>query len=79
MTVLQESPWYQEILNQGRKQELFSGIELGLELKFGTEGLQLMSQISQIKDLEVLTAIREGIRTKNTLEEIRQIYQMDET
>ncbi len=83
MTVLQESPWYQEILNQGeikgRRQELLAGIELGLELKFGTEGLQLMSQISQIKDLEVLTAIREGIRTKNTLEEIRQIYQADET
>ena len=35
MTVLQESLWYQEILNQGRKQELISGIELGLELKFG--------------------------------------------
>ncbi|MEB3218475.1 MAG: hypothetical protein VKN72_19880 [Nostocales cyanobacterium 94392] len=31
------------------------------------------------KDIEVLTAIREGIRTKNTLEEIRQIYQTDET
>ncbi|MGB3651904.1 MAG: transposase [Rivularia sp. (in: cyanobacteria)] len=79
MTVLQESPWYQEILNQGRKQELLSGIELGLELKFGSEGLQLMSEISQIKDIEVLTAIREGIRTKNSLEEIRQIYQADET
>ncbi len=79
MTVLQESPWYQEILNQGEIKGLLSGIELGLEVKFGSEGLQLMSQISQIKDLEVLTAIREGIRTKNTLEEIRQIYQMDET
>ena len=83
MTVLQESPWYQEILNQGeikgRRQELLAGIELGLELKFGTEGLQLMSEISQIKDLEVLTAIREGIRTKNTLEEIRQVYQGNET
>ncbi|MEA5593457.1 transposase [Rivularia sp. UHCC 0363] len=79
MTVLQESPWYQEILNQGEIKGLLSGIELGLELKFGSEGLHLMSEISQIKDLEVLTAIREGIRTKNTLEEIRQIYQADET
>lgn len=78
MTVLQESPWYNEILNQGRKQELISGIELGLELKFGSQGLQLMSEISQIKNIEVLTAIREGIRTKNNLEEIRQIYQIDE-
>lgn len=78
MTVLQESLWYNEILNQGRKQELISGIELGLELKFGAEGLQLMSEISQIKNIEVLTAIREGIRTIDTLEEIRQIYQTDE-
>lgn len=79
MTILQESPWYKEILNQGRRQELVSGIELGLELKFGSEGLELISEISQLKDIEVLTAIREGIRTMNTLEEIRQIYQTDET
>ncbi len=78
MTVLQESPWYQEILNQGEIKGLISGIELGLELKFGAEGLQLMSEISQIKNIEVLTAIREGIRTINSLEEIRQIYQTDE-
>ena len=78
MTVLQESLWYQEILNQGRKQELISEIELGLELKFGAEGLQLMSEISQIKNIRVLTAIREGIRTINSLEEIRPIYQTDE-
>ncbi|MGB6295231.1 MAG: transposase [Rivularia sp. (in: cyanobacteria)] len=78
MTVLQESPWYNEILNQGEIKGLISGIELGLELKFGSQGLQLMSEISQIKNIEVLTAIREGIRTKNNLEEIRQIYQTDE-
>jgi len=48
------------------------------QLKFGSEGLELMSEISQIKDIEVLTAIREAIRTKNTLEEIRQIYQMNQ-
>ncbi len=78
MTVLQESPWYNEILNQGEIKGLISGIELGLELKFGSQGLQLMSEISQIKNIEALTAIREGIRTKNNLEEIRQIYQTDE-
>ncbi len=79
MAVLQESPWYQQILNEGRREELLSGIELGLELKFGAEGLQLMPEISQITDLDVLRTIREGLRTMNSLEEIRQIYTINET
>lgn len=44
MAVLRESPWYQDLqqgrqegFQQGRRQELLSGIELGLELKFGSE------------------------------------------
>lgn len=79
MAVLRESPWYQQILNEGRREELLSGIELGLELKFGAEGLQLMPEISQITDLDVLKTIREGLRTMNSLEEIRQIYTTNET
>lgn len=74
MAVLQESPWYQEILQQGEIRGLLSGIELGLELKFGSEGLQLMPEISQITDLDVLKTIREGLRTINSLEEIRLLY-----
>jgi len=74
MAVLRESPWYQEILQQGEIRGLLSGIELGLELKFGSEGLQLMPEISQITDLDVLKTIREGLRTINSLEEIRLLY-----
>jgi predicted transposase YdaD len=74
MPVLRESPWYQQILNEGRRQELLPAIELGLELKFGSDGLELMPEISQIIDLDVLRAIREGLRTMNSLEEIRRIY-----
>jgi len=70
MAVLRESPWYQEILQQG----LLSGIALGLELKFGTEGLRLLREIGQIKDIERLEAIQEGLKTVNTLSELRQIY-----
>lgn len=58
---------------QGRHEEMLSGIELALELKFGSEGLQLMPEISQISDLERLKAIREGIKTMNTLEELQQL------
>jgi len=83
MAVLQESPWYQEILNKGRiegrvegqVEELHSGIELGLELKFGSEGLQLMPSISQISDVDILKSIQQGIRTKNTIDELRRIYE----
>lgn len=75
MAVLQESPWYQEILNKGRVEELLSGIELGLTRKFGSEGLQLMSSISQISDVNVLRAIQDGLWTMNTLDELRRIYE----
>lgn len=79
MAVLQESPWYQEILQQGEqkgiRQERLASIELGLEVKFGTEGLQLMPEISQISDLELLKAIQRGVMSVNTIDELRQIYQ----
>jgi hypothetical protein len=51
------------------------GIELGLELKFGPEGLQLMPEISQIADVDILRTIREGLRIMNTLDEVRHIYE----
>ena len=79
MAVLQESPWYQEILQQGEqkgiRQERLASIELGLEVKFGTEGLQLMPEISQISDLELLKAIQRGVMSVNTIDELQQIYQ----
>lgn len=82
MAVLRESPWYQDILqqgrqeglHQGRRQELLSGIELGLELKFGSESLQILSEIFQIEDVERLRSIFTAIKTANSLEELRQIY-----
>jgi predicted transposase YdaD len=77
MAVLTESPWYQQILKEGeargRQEEMLSGIELALEIKFGTEGLQLMPEISQISDLNRLKAIQRSILTSNSLEEFRQL------
>jgi len=73
MAVLSESPWYQEILQQGMRQGILSGIELALELKFGSEGLQLLPKISQISDLERLKAIQREIMTANTLDELRGV------
>ena len=58
-----------------RREGLLEGIELGLELKFGSVGLTIMPEISQLEDIEQLRAIRSGIKTASTVEELRQIYQ----
>jgi len=50
------------------------GIELGLELKFGVEGLLIMPEINEIEDLDILNAIHSGIRTAKTLDELRKIH-----
>jgi hypothetical protein len=60
---------------RGHRQGLLEAIELGLELKFGNEGLQLLPEISQIDDLEILKAIRDGIKRVMTLQELRTLYQ----
>jgi len=74
MTVLRESPWYQEILEKGIQEGILPGIALGLELKFGAEGLELMPEIRNITDVEKLKAIQVGLKTAQTLAELRQIY-----
>jgi len=81
MALLEQSPWYQEIFSKGeargelrgRKEELYSGIELALEIKFGNQGLELMPIISQITDLQNLKAIQQAIKTVNTVNELQQI------
>jgi predicted transposase YdaD len=77
MAVLQESPWYQQIVREseerGRRQQLLSSIEMGLQAKFGSEGLQLMTEICQITQLERLNTILLAIITVNTLDELRQL------
>lgn len=83
MAVLHESPWYQEILREGEKRGekrgeergLLSGIELALEIKFGTPGLELMPIISQIHDLQQLKVIQQAIKTSNTIDELRQVFE----
>jgi predicted transposase YdaD len=89
MAVLRESPWYQEILRegeargeargevrgeaQGRQEQMLSNIEMSLEAKFASEGLELMPQISQISNLEQLQGVLRSVVLANTVEELRQI------
>lgn len=58
-----------------RKEELLQAIELGLEIKFGATGLNVISEISQIDDIEQLRAIRDGIKTVTSVSELQRIYQ----
>lgn len=73
MSMLQESPWYQQIEQQGAIRTKLVDIQTSLEIKFGNPGLELMAQISQISDLEKLTEIFRATLTANTLEELKQI------
>jgi hypothetical protein len=63
---------------RGRQQGLLTGtldaIGLGLELKFGSDGLRLLTEISQIHDLETLKIIQEGLRRVNSIDELRALY-----
>jgi predicted transposase YdaD len=86
MAVLLESPWYREILQEGekigrqagekigRQAGLLEGISTSLELKFGNEGLGLMSEIQAVERLEALERILKAIKTVKTLDELRQVY-----
>lgn len=77
MAILRESPWYQEIEQRGKKEgrheEILSSIEMSLQAKFGSEGLELFSQVSQISDVDRLREILRSIVVANRIEEVREI------
>ncbi|UKP01287.1 cytosolic protein [Nostoc sp. UHCC 0870] len=58
-----------------RMESLLEGIEVGLKLKFGTEGLSLLPEISRIEDVEQLRAVLKGLETASNLNELRSLYQ----
>ncbi|MGB3654025.1 MAG: hypothetical protein WBA41_22835 [Rivularia sp. (in: cyanobacteria)] len=58
-----------------RRESLLKGIEVSLEVKFGSEGLDLLPEISQIDDVTQLENILEGIKAVSSVSELRQIYQ----
>lgn len=60
--------------NEGNLEGLLEGIELALDIKFGGEGLKILPEIRKIRDIDVLTAVHRGVKTKNTLKDLRRIY-----
>ena len=63
------------IREEGRVEERLSGIELALDVKFGSEGLQLMSTISETSDLVILRTIYKYVLTANTFDQLRELIQ----
>ncbi len=57
-----------------RTEELLAGIEVGLELKFGSAGLQFLEELRTIQDVEVLRAVLRALRTTTTLGELRRLW-----
>ncbi|MCC3414500.1 MULTISPECIES: Uma2 family endonuclease [unclassified Microcoleus] len=56
------------------KQALLQGIQLGLQLKFGSSGLEILDEISAIDDLNLLQTITSSLLTVEGLQDLRQIY-----
>ena len=62
-----------EALLKGIREGLLKWIELGLEVRFGAEGLALYPEIKKIKNVDVLETISEAIKTAKSLEEIEKL------
>jgi hypothetical protein len=62
-------------IEKGKLEALLKGIALGLKLKFGESGQNLLPEIESIQDVNVLEAILSGIDTASTVSQLRQIYQ----
>ena len=60
-------------LQQGIKKGLLEAVSLGLELKFGEEGLKLYERISQIESIEQLEKIKTAIKIATSCREIEEL------
>ena len=64
----------QQGMEQGVRQGLLAAIELGLELKFGDDGLRLYPEIAKISDNAILHIVVKKLRVATTLAEVRRMY-----
>ncbi|MCR4291376.1 MAG: hypothetical protein NUV76_00710 [Candidatus Kuenenia sp.] len=58
---------------EGRIEGLKEAIEIGLELKYGVEGLRLLERIGKIVVIEKLEAIKEAVKISKNTEEIEKL------
>lgn len=68
-----ESPVYEMIREEGKKEGLQEAISLGLEIKFGVESLELMDKVIKINSLTKLEMIKEAIKKAKSVDEIENL------
>ncbi len=64
----------QEGLQEGVRKGLLKALELGLLLKFGDRGMSLYPKLGQIRDVRVLEAIVEQLKTSDSLDSLAAFY-----
>jgi len=63
----------EEGLREGLKEGLYETISMGLEIKFGTNGLALMEKIKKLESNDKLGIIKEAVKIANKIEEIEKL------
>jgi hypothetical protein len=66
----------QEGHQKGRQEGLIEAVKLGLELRFGGDGMALFSTVETCSDLSVLAQAQEAIRKGRELAEIKGLLSM---
>ena len=74
MEMVQEVQRAHEEAQAEKQRGLLASIELGLELKFGEEGLHLFNEVQQIQETSLLKAIRAALKFVSDLGELRSPY-----
>jgi hypothetical protein len=61
-------------IQKGKQEALLKGIAVGLKLKFGEPGLNLLPSIESIEDVDLLERILSAIETTSTIDELQSSY-----
>lgn len=65
----------EEGIKKGREEGIRDAVRIGVEVRFGAEGLALMDEIEAIQDEAVLIRIQEALVRGLELEAIRALWQ----
>jgi len=60
-------------LLEGKIEGLKEAIEIGLELKYGVEGLKLLEKIIKMTSIEKLESIKEAVKISKNIKEIEKL------
>jgi hypothetical protein len=60
-------------MERGKREGLLAGITTCLKLRFGAEGLELLSAVQSVTDVDRLQAILKAIETATDLDELRRL------